>query len=487
MTPPQYTRVDNADLDVMPGVYPNAVHGSDTGDLEVAVLCSEAAVDVTTLDPATVVLTNPGGTGTVRARGPGAVRDVNGDGCLDALFSFPLPALREAGVLTRETTRVLFDARTRSGVGVFAQDGVHDASHSVVEIPVPTGPYAVGTTAFTWTDPTRDETFTATPDDRRAVQVRLWYPARRMSQAQPAPYFLNPYEGELLAASQEYPPQLFGFFFAHAVRDAPMAEGSERFPVLLFSPGYGTGTALYSGPAEELASQGYVVAAISHPFTGGPVVFPDGRVVLHTVEISPVDSAQNASIQGVWTGDARFVLDQLEELGAEASGSRFAGRFEFSRVGMFGHSFGGSTAADACRTDERFKAGLNMDGTFHGDMDAEVHVPFLLMNSDGTGADPTRATFFQKLRATGYEASIHGTGHFSFSDLAIALPLVRTYAPQVTGPDLGLGSMDGARTVPLTATYLRAFFDKHLRDRPTPLLDGPSPEFPEVDLVVHRP
>lgn len=481
-----YTRVDNAALDVMPGVYPNAVDGSDTGDLQVAVLGSEG-LDTKTLDVTTVVLTDPKGTGKVRASGVGTPRDVNGDGRLDALFSFPLPALRDAGVLTPQTTRILFDAKTQGGAVVSAQDGVHDAHHVVVDLPVPTGPYAVGTTEFTWTDPAREETFTASPDDRRALQVRLWYPARRMPRAQPSPYFLNPYEGELLAASQGFPPQLFGYFFAHAVRDAPLAEGSARFPVLLLSPGYGTGTAVYSGAAEELTSQGYIVAAISHPFTGGPVVFPDGRVAPHTIEISPFDAAQNARIQEVWTGDARFVLDELEKLGAEASGSPFAGRFDFSRVGIGGHSFGGSTAADACRTDVRFKAGLNMDGTFHGDLDAEVHVPFLVMNSDGAGMDSTRAAFFRKLRATGYDVSIHGTGHFSFSDLALALPLVRTYSSQVSGPDIQIGNLEGARAFSLTVTYLRAFFDKHLREGTTPLLDGPSPEYPEVELVVHRP
>ncbi|MBJ6765769.1 hypothetical protein JGU66_33865 [Myxococcaceae bacterium JPH2] len=483
---PEYTRVDNAALDAMPGVYPNTLRNSDSGDLPVALLGSEG-LDVTTVDLNTVALTSRTGKGKVPARSVETPRDVNGDGRLDAVFNFPLSALRDAGVISEEDNRVLFDAKTQSGAVISAQDGVSDARHVVAKLPIPTGKYALGTTEFTWTDSAREESFTQAPDDHRVVQVRLWYPARPMPQAQPAPYFLHPVEGELLATDQGFPTQMFGFYFAHSVRDAALAEGSERFPVVLFSPGYGTGTALYSGAIEELTSQGYVVAAISHPFTGGPVVLPDGKVLPHTIEISPTNEAQNAHIQAVWTGDARFVLDQLEKLGTEASGSRFAGRLDFTRVGMFGHSFGGSTSADACRTDARFKAGLNMDGSFHGDMDVEVHAPFLMLNSEEAALDPTRSAFFKKLRAIGYNATVHGTQHFSFSDIALALPLVQVYVPQLTGKDIQIGSLEGSRAFSLTNTYVRAFFDKHLRGNTAPLLDGPSPENPEVDFAVYRP
>jgi hypothetical protein len=40
----------------------------------------------------------------------------------------------------------------------------------------------------------------------------------------------------------------------------------------------------------------------------------------------------------------------------------FAGHLDFSRVGAFGHSFGGMAAAHACQIDRRIKACLNQDG-----------------------------------------------------------------------------------------------------------------------------
>ncbi|RKH37293.1 alpha/beta hydrolase family protein, partial [Corallococcus llansteffanensis] len=306
-------------------------------------------------------------------------------------------------------------------------------------------------------------------------------------QAQPASYFLTWREGELVAWRDGLPPSLFSFFFAGAVRGVPLADGEERFPVLLFSHGYGTATALYSGVAEELASQGYVVVAISHTRGGGPLVFPDGRVVDELVQLTPLDPALNTRVQAQWAADARFVLDRLTALDSSDPAGRFTGRLDLGRIGAFGHSFGGSAAAELCRTDARVHAGLNQDGTFHGNLEVQVQVPFLVMNSEGAESDPSRGLFFQHLGATGYDLDLQGAGHLTFSDLVLALPLIRFYSPQATATEYQLGTLDGQRAFTLVNTYVRAFFDKHVRARPTPLLDGPSAEHPEVELVVHLP
>ena len=66
-----------------------------------------------------------------------------------------------------------------------------------------------------------------------------------------------------------------------------------------------------------------------------------------------------------------------------------------------------------------------------------------------------------------------GAIHASFTDLALL-------ADQV-GIDVGAG-LPGARSLDITRAYVRAFFDQHLRDRPQPLLEQPSPRYPEVLL-----
>jgi hypothetical protein len=43
--------------------------------------------------------------------------------------------------------------------------------------------------------------------------------------------------------------------------------------------------------------------------------------------------------------------------------------------------------------------------------------------------------------------------------------------------------LPGTRMIEVLRVYVAAFADLHLRHRPQPLLDGPSPRFPEVRFV----
>jgi hypothetical protein len=41
--------------------------------------------------------------------------------------------------------------------------------------------------------------------------------------------------------------------------------------------------------------------------------------------------------------------------------------------------------------------------------------------------------------------------------------------------------------VEIINTYVLAFFDKHLRGETVPLLDGPSPDYPDVEFQLRMP
>lgn len=45
------------------------------------------------------------------------------------------------------------------------------------------------------------------------------------------------------------------------------------------------------------------------------------------------------------------------------------------------------------------------------------------------------------------------------------------------------GALPGVPSVEITRSYVAAFVDRHLRNRHSPLLAGPSPWFPEVRFV----
>lgn len=57
---------------------------------------------------------------------------------------------------------------------------------------------------------------------------------------------------------------------------------------------------------------------------------------------------------------------------------------------------------------------------------------------------------------------------------------VQSAAPVLMMPPELMGTMPGEWAVGIVNTYVTTFFDQHLRGEDMPLLDGSSPDYPEV-------
>jgi predicted dienelactone hydrolase len=256
--------------------------------------------------------------------------------------------------------------------------------------------------------------------------------------------------------------------------------------VVLYSHGDGMDRGSNNALAEDLASHGYMVLTIDHTYDASIVDFPGGR---RTVRRPKSITGTDEQAVAVRQADARFALDQLDALNrghnidAEQRplppGLRDA--FDLSHVGMFGHSYGGATTAAAMHADPRIKAGVNLDGGLHGPVTtAGLDQPYLLINREGL--DPEWwAGLWPHLRGWHLEVHVAGTTHMSFTDLQ-ALQR-QTPGPAPASIPHSIGTIDGHRSVLLQRTYVRAFFDLHLRGQPSLLLTGPSPTWPEVGLT----
>jgi pimeloyl-ACP methyl ester carboxylesterase len=235
--------------------------------------------------------------------------------------------------------------------------------------------------------------------------VYVWYPAepggsRELALAE----YLNIGEIEGAIGADGLKEQLrasydvvkAGGVVTHALMRAPFATTLRRSPVLIFSPGGGMIPQLYTSQLEDLASHGYVVAAITHTYDAFVTVFPDGSHVAYDgkrwPQIPSLEGEVNLNQLEWHADDIRAVLDDLSRA---PSSLPFAGRLDLARVGAFGHSFGGLAAAHACQKDPRFKACLNQDG-------AVANQPYLL-DANGWGMDQA---FMLIERASRTEASI---------------------------------------------------------------------------------
>ena len=352
------------------------------------------------------------------------------------------------------------------------------AKSAALSLPWLPGQFQVGTVAMEMVDHSRLDPF-APARQPRALMVQLWYPAVHTDRYPLAPYMAT---GAARYEDQEdkLPPGTFESVRTQGHLGAPLAPARSGWPVLLFSPGSGTSRSLYTTLIEDLASQGYLVVAIDHPYDADVVEFPDGHLVLKS-NLPDQDKAEAVRVRAQ---DASFVLGQLHRLNAGELAPGWRGSLDLTRAGMFGHSMGGATAAAAMLADPRITAGADMDGTFYGPVVSQgLDRPFMLMGSalhDRTD-DDTWAQLWSQLRGWRLNLKLAESGHYNYSDigvLAAPLNLTSLYPPGQL--PYFLGTIDGTRASVVEQAYLTAFFDHTLRHKDEPLLLRPDPHYPEI-------
>jgi len=168
------------------------------------------------------------------------------------------------------------------------------------------GSYAVGVRTVTLVD--RDAVDVLAPHRDRRLQVDVWYPATVVQGARPEVY---------KSSLQSEPPGAPVPFSMRgiAVRDAKPIR--EHYPLIIVSHGRSNATVALSWLTENLASKGYVVAAIRHedPLRSEPREFPE--ILLRR----PLDVA--------------FVARTLQRSLAEQ------GQVDSARTALIGYSMGG--------------------------------------------------------------------------------------------------------------------------------------------------
>jgi len=375
------------------------------------------------------------------------------------------------------------------------------------DLPPTTGPYRVASFTLHLIDRSRTDRFVG---GAREYMVTVTYPVARNAHGPRAPWLEPVLVPEWDATMQGYgfaPGAVdWGSAQRPALRNAPLLRNPHGWPVVLFSPGLQFFRELYSSMTDDLASHGYVVASMTHTHEAFYAAFPGGRVVRGQDLVETVESTQ------MWldtrVGDARYLLDALalSDRGfyPGAGGGRlpagWRGGLDLSRVGFFGHSYGGTTAAETMFFDRRVDAGLDFDGrlstTYGPPQDLPygptraarfgLDRPFLLIGAQGhthlNPADPSWPQFWSNQRGWKRDVHLPLGAHFTFSDFPAILPPLGDAVP--AGFAAGTyGTLPEAEAVAGTRAYARAFFDLHLKGRPTRLFDIGSPAYPNFQPV----
>lgn len=293
-----------------------------------------------------------------------------------------------------------------------------------IELPKPTGNFAVGTVIYNWTDVTRDDIVTEAADDKRRIIVQIWYPSKIEQGAQRAPYMP---ELSILRSAFKQGADHLENTRTNAFLQTKLSNAHHKYPVIIFSHGMGVPRSWYTMLMEELASQGYIVAGIDHPYMG--LVAMNGKIVgpyPRWTEPPPggLGNATDEVRDKYWrigfeqlSADQKFTLDQLAKLNLHDPDGRFTKRLDLKHVGMMGHSMG--FVSETCGVDLRFTACLNLEGVPQmNERRSGFRQPYMTMR-DGDDS-PRMTTVYTSVRNVAYDVLIKGAGHNSYQDPLLA-------------------------------------------------------------------
>ncbi len=263
------------------------------------------------------------------------------------------------------------------------------------------------------------------------------------------------------------------------------AQSTDIFPLVVFSHGAfgyrGSNLSTY----KDLASNGYVVCSIDHSFHSFFAQHTDGSRTL--VNMDFLNDAVNIT-NGVYddktayekthewlalrAADMNFILDVMlhDESGKLPMG--ISSRIDSDKIGLFGHSLGGATAAQLARMRMDVDAVAVIDGTMFSEETAfengrvkltEIPYPVPLLNlynEDHYNDAQQQGLAYSNLSASAhaaqaYDVVIRGSGHLNFTDLPLFSPALASM--------LGIGSVDSRYCIDTMNNIVLAFFNHTLK------------------------
>jgi predicted dienelactone hydrolase len=315
--------------------------------------------------------------------------------------------------------------------------------------PKVTGTHPVATVNYTYTDERRIESFTTTGEQRK-VNVEFWYPR----------------------------------------------DGSGRYPLVIFSHGVGGMKSSNTSTFLELASNGYVVCSIDHPYQALFTEGSDGHVVtvdpafyreFLDVNAGKYDEATAFKFEKSWMqlqiDDIQFVFSTILRQAKDPKSDAVYQLVDPGRIGLMGHSLGGESSAQLARERTDIGAVVNLDADLSGEYvdfvngkrvlnDTVYPVPILTILTDtltrliAAVPDANAVVAVEHVSATAphaYLVHIQGTDHLSVTDLPITSPFLASLMTSAVKKAGGGESADKYYVIDKVNEMILAFFNVYLK------------------------
>jgi pimeloyl-ACP methyl ester carboxylesterase len=146
-------------------------------------------------------------------------------------------------------------------------------------------------------------------------------------------------------------------------------------------------------------------------------------------------------------------------------------QLDLSKVGIVGHSMGGTTAALATQEEPRILAGVNLDGSTYPGMNADIrpvplHKPFLFLATEEHASGEGRAREYIGSESNTYYVVVTGADHMSFTDA----DLISSRFTRDVKPDESAFARALLTSI-LTRSLVEEFLAKYLKATVAPDLD----------------
>lgn len=331
-------------------------------------------------------------------------------------------------------------------------------------------------------------------------RVQLWYPAERSSNATftgyvPDPQALDVFRSVKFLDQPECVFENWGKLKTAAHERSRPLSTRNKFPLVIISPGAGMPRSSYTAYAQQLASDGFVVATVDFGSYGFLV---SGNKAM---EEGPQDDSP-ASAEITAENWAAHIIEILDEVSGKRPAPDVFEReiwkiIDLKRIAAMGHSIGGTASILACEKDSRIRACINADGglDFTPLAASGIHGTALFLRSHPlySAADLARRhrtqeefdkmgkkalaetqALFSKPGGEAWVLSIDGTGHLSYSDAPYTMP--------TTISRFGGTIIDPARLFKIVIHLMETYMEHEFN----PARPFQANEFPELKLQVSR-
>lgn len=284
----------------------------------------------------------------------------------------------------------------------------------------------------------------------------------------------------------------------------PDAEGADKssFPLVIFSHGafgyYQSNTSTYM----ELASHGYVVISLDHPYhsfftedTEGKTITVNPEFLQEVMNVNEESVSEQEIIEmshnwlDIRVADIDFVLDVVKaakEAEAMQSGTWFISdekteqellevlsMTDTEKIGLMGHSLGGASSITLGRTREDIDAVISLDATMLGEefsyengeyefYEDAYPVPLLTLDNEEHHQQREEAgnlyvnNVVLENAVDSHYTYFVGSGHMNFTDLPLFSPFLASM--------LGVGEVDATECITTMNEIILEYYNHYLKD-----------------------